>query len=165
MVLKGEKFEAKSKRLIHGVQIKQLRWIPDERGKLMEILRCDDPTFEQFGQLYVTTCYPGVVKAWHYHQNQADNMVVIKGMAKVALCDQRKDSPTKGLVNEFFMGEDNPMLVHIPAMVLHGFKAYGSEPAYIVNTVTQPYNHKEPDEFRIDPFDNDIPYDWELKKW
>ena len=164
MPAKGKKFQAKPKQLIHGVQLKQLRWIPDERGKLMEMLRCDDPVFEKFGQVYVTTCYPGVVKAWHYHQNQADNMVVIKGMARVALYDPRENSPTRGLVNEFFIGEDNPVLLHIPALVLHGFKACGTEPAYVVNTVTQPYNHQQPDEFRIDPFDNDIPYDWSLKQ-
>lgn len=159
-----KKYEAKSKQLIDGVQIKQLKWITDERGKLMEILRCDDPLFDKFGQVYVTTCYPGVVKAWHYHQHQADNMSVIKGMARIALCDQREGSATNGLVNEFFIGEDNPVLIHIPEKVLHGFKAYGTEPAFIVNTVTQPYNHKEPDEFRIDPFENDIPYDWALKQ-
>ena len=76
MIAKGKKFEAKSKQLINGVQVKQLRWIPDERGKLMEMLRCDDPMFEKFGQVYVTTCYPGVVKAWHYHRNQAANNVI-----------------------------------------------------------------------------------------
>jgi len=164
MQAKGKKFQAKPEQLIHGVQLKQLRWIPDERGKLMEMLRCDDTMFEKFGQVYVTTCYPGVVKAWHYHQNQSDNMVVIKGMARVALYDTRENSPTRGLVNEFFIGEDNPMLIHIPALVLHGFKAYGLEPAYVVNTVTEPYNHRQPDEFRIDPFDNDIPYHWALKQ-
>lgn len=164
MAAKGRKFETKPKQFIHGVKVKQLRWVPDERGKLMELLRCDDPVFEQFGQVYITTCYPGVVKAWHYHRNQSDNIVVIKGMARVALYDQREASPTKGLVNEFFTGEDNPLLIHIPALVRHGFKAYGSEPAYVVNTVTQPYNHKEPDEFRVDPFDNDIPYEWALKQ-
>ena len=164
MPTKDKKTQAKPKELIQGVQVKQLKWIPDERGKLMEMLRCDDTVFEKFGQVYVTTCYPGVVKAWHYHRNQSDNMVVVKGMAKVALYDQREDSPTKGIVNEFFIGEDNPMLIHIPKMVLHGFKAYGSELAYVVNTVTQPYNHQQPDELRIDPFDNDIPYDWALKQ-
>jgi len=130
----------------------------------MEILRCDDNTFEKFGQVYVTTCYPGVAKAWHYHQHQADNMSVIKGMARIALCDRREGSTTYGLINEFFIGEDNPVLIHIPEKVLHGFKAYGTEPAYIVNTVTQPYNHQDPDEFRVDPFENDIPYDWTLKQ-
>jgi dTDP-4-dehydrorhamnose 3,5-epimerase len=161
---KGKKYEVKSKQLIAGVQVKPLKWIPDERGKLMEILRCDDAMFERFGQVYVTTCYPGVVKGWHYHKKQDDNMTVIKGMAKVVLYDGRENSPTKGIVNEFFAGEDNPMLITIPAYVAHGFKAYGAEAAYLINTVTEPYNSEAPDEYRIDPFDNDIPYDWSLKQ-
>lgn len=153
-----------SKQLIEGVEVKQLRWITDERGKLMEMLRCDEPLFEKFGQVYVTVGYLGVVKAWHYHKKQRDNQVIVKGMAKIALYDQREDSPTKGMVNEFFIGEDNPILISIPQLVAHGFKAYGSGPAYLVNTVTEPYNHQKPDEFRIDPFDNDIPYNWGLKQ-
>ncbi len=163
MAVKGKKHINPSKQLIHGVQVKQLTWIPDERGKLMEMLRCDDPMFETFGQVYASTCNLGVVKAWHCHRNQRDNMVVVKGMAKVALYDTRQGSPTKGLINEFFIGEDNPMLISIPPMVAHGFKAYGSEPAYLVNIVAEPYNHEKPDEIRIDPFDYDIPYDWALK--
>ena len=153
-----------SEKLITGVQVKKLGWIPDERGKLMEILRCDDPMFEKFGQVYVTTCYPGVVKGWHFHQKQRDNMTIIKGMARVALYDGREDSPTRELINEFFIGEYNPMLISVPPMVLHGFKACGLEPAYMINTVTQAYNHQEPDEIRFDPLDNDIPYDWSLKQ-
>lgn len=164
MQSKGKKYKVPAKQLIQGVQVKRLKWITDERGKLMEMLRSDDPMFQKFGQVYVTTCYPGVVKAWHYHKKQDDNFVVIKGMAKVVLYDDRQGSPTRGLVNEFFAGEDNPVLIHIPRLVIHGFKAYGSEPAHVVNTVTEPYNHEKPDEFRIDPFDNDIPYDWALKQ-
>ena len=164
MAVKGKQFEISSKQLILGVAVKQLKWICDERGKLMEMVRCDDTFFQQFGQVYVTTCNPGVVKAWHYHKKQTDYLVIVKGMAKVVLYDPREDSPTKGLVNEVFAGEDNPLLICIPPMVIHGFKAYGSEPAYLVNTVTEPYNHKQPDEFRIHPFDNDVPYDWALKQ-
>ena len=154
----------KSGSLIAGVRFKPLKWIPDERGKLMEILRCDDTAFQRFGQVYVTTCYPGVVKGWHYHKKQDDNMTVIIGMAKIVLFDARDDSPTKGLINEFFIGEGCPGLITIPVTVAHGFKACGTETAYIVNTVTEPYCREEPDEFRIDPFDNDIPYDWSLKQ-
>ena len=62
---------------IEGVKVKALRVVPDERGRLMEILRCDDPLFEKFGQVYVTTVYPGVVKAWHYHKIQTDNIAVV----------------------------------------------------------------------------------------
>lgn len=160
MSLKGNKFKAEPKRLIEGVQVKSLRWIADERGKLLEMLRADEPLFQKFGQVYVTTGFPGVVKAWHYHQKQTDFLVVIKGMARLALYDPREGSATKGLLNDFFMGEDSPMLVAVPPLVIHGFKAYGAEPAYVMNCVTEPYNHRDPDEFRLEPFTKEIPYDW-----
>ena len=48
--------------MIDGVILKPLKTIPDERGFLMEILRKDDPFFKEFGQVYLTVVYPGVVK-------------------------------------------------------------------------------------------------------
>ena len=150
--------------MIDGVKVKQLRVIADERGRLMEILRADDPEFIKFGQVYMTTVRPGVVKAWHSHKKQTDAMAVVAGMAKIVLYDGRKDSPTHGEVNEFFVGEHNPILVQIPSGVHHGMKGVGEREAIIINTVTEPYNRDEPDEFRLDPHDNDIPYDWALKE-
>ena len=76
--------------MIEGVRLNELKPIPDERGRVMEILRADDELFEKFGQVYMTTAYPGVVKAWHYHKLQTDNMTVIKGMMKIALYDARR---------------------------------------------------------------------------
>ncbi|HPD17260.1 MAG TPA: dTDP-4-dehydrorhamnose 3,5-epimerase family protein [Planctomycetota bacterium] len=149
--------------MIDGVQVKKLRPIADERGKLMEILRCDDPFFQKFGQVYLTTAYPGVVKAWHYHKKQTDHFCVVKGMMKVVLYDDREGSPTRGEANEFFLGEDNPLLVAIPPGVYHGMKGIGTEQAYLINCPTEPYSPAEPDEYRLDPFANSIPYDWALK--
>ncbi|HEV2386409.1 MAG TPA: dTDP-4-dehydrorhamnose 3,5-epimerase family protein [Candidatus Acidoferrales bacterium] len=149
--------------MIHGVRTKTLRAIPDERGRLMEILRADDEIFLKFGQVYMTTAYPGVVKAWHYHQRQIDHFAVVQGTIKLALYDRREDSPTRGEVNEYFLGTHNPQLVQIPALVLHGFKCVGSEEAIVVNCTTEPYNRANPDEFRIDPASGEVPYDWALK--
>jgi len=150
--------------MIDGVKVKKLRVIPDERGWLMECLRSDDDFFIKFGQVYVTAAYFGVVKAWHYHKKQTDNVVVISGMAKVVLYDAREDSPTKGEVNEFFMGERNPLLVQIPAGVYHGFKGISPEKeALVLNVPTELYNYDDPDEYRVDPHDNDIPYSWARK--
>ena len=149
--------------MIDGVIVKKLKVIADERGRLMEMLRCDDPFFEAFGQSYMTTAYPGVVKAWHYHKLQVDHFTVIKGMAKVALYDNRDGSPTKGEVNEFFMGEHNPILVRIPNGVFHGFKSIGTEECVIVNCPNRPYNYAQPDEFRLPAHGPEIPYDWDRK--
>ena len=149
--------------MISGVKIKKLKVIPDERGRLMEILREDDELFSRFGQVYMTTAYPGVVKGWHYHKKQFDNMAVVKGMMKIVLYDGRKDSLTFGELNEFIAGEHNPILVHIPPLVYHGFKCISAEEAIVVNTPTEKYHYSEPDEFRVHPHNSDIPYDWERK--
>jgi dTDP-4-dehydrorhamnose 3,5-epimerase len=149
--------------MIDGVVVKRLRVMPDERGRLMEILRADDEVFEQFGQCYVTTARPGVVKAWHYHKLQSDNFAVVSGMAKIVLFDDRPDSPTRGEVLELFAGEHNPILVHIPPLVYHGFKGISDREAIFVNCPTQPYNRKEPDEFRLPPHSGDVPYEWVRK--
>jgi dTDP-4-dehydrorhamnose 3,5-epimerase len=94
--------------MIHGVRTKALRVIPDERGRLMGIFRSDEEVFIRFGQIYMTTAYPGVVKGWHYHKKEMDNFAVVKGMIKIVLYDRRENSPTRGEVNEFFLGEHNP---------------------------------------------------------
>ena len=149
--------------MIDGVLIKKLKVIPDERGRLMEIFRRDDEFFEGFGQVYLTTTYSGVIKAWHCHKIQSDNIAVVRGMLKLALYDMREDSPTKGELNEFFIGEHNPILVHVPSNIYHGWKCVGSEEALVVNCPTEPYNYSEPDEYRL-PYDTDqIPYDWGIK--
>jgi dTDP-4-dehydrorhamnose 3,5-epimerase len=154
----------KAKRLIDGVSVKELRLIPDERGYLMEMLRSDDEIFQEFGQVYLSVAYPGVVKGWHYHKVQTDFFTIVKGMMKVVLYDDRPDSPTRGEINEFFMGELNPILITIPPGVLHGMKAIGNAPGYLVNCPTKSYKYDEPDEFRVDPHDGTVPYDWGLEE-
>ena len=128
----------------------------------MEILRFDDEIFNQFGQVYLTTAYPGVVKAWHYHKKQTDNFTCIKGMMKVVLYDSREGSPTRGQLNEFFLGDRNPLLISVPPLVYHGFKAIGEETAFFLSVPTFVYDYDDPDEFRLPPDTKDIPYDWIL---
>ncbi len=159
-------FQAPSKKLIDGVIVKPLKVIADERGRLMEILRSDEPHFEKFGQVYLTTAYPEVVKAWHYHKQQTDHFAVVKGMLKLVLYDDREGSPTRGLVNEFFLGEHSPILVRVPKLVFHGFKGIGTEEALVINIPTEVYKYADPDEYRAPAHvheGNGIPYDWARK--
>jgi len=149
--------------LIRGVRTKLLRVIPDERGRLFEMLRRDEPLFMKFGQVYCTTVNCGVVKGWHYHKKQVDNFVCVSGMIKLVAYDSRPRSSTKGVVNEFFIGTHNPLLVQIPAGVYHGFKGLSHREAIVINMPTEPYHHARPDEYRLDPHHSDIPYDWSRK--
>lgn len=145
---------------IHDVKTKRLKLIPDERGYLMEILRADDEEFfSKFGQVYVSATYPGVVKAWHYHKLQVDNFVCVAGMVKLVLVDTRDGSPTKGAVNEFFLGTENRTMVQVPNLVYHGWKCISPEMSMVVNIPNEPYRYADPDEFRLDPHGT-LDYDW-----
>jgi dTDP-4-dehydrorhamnose 3,5-epimerase len=147
---------------IDGVWVKSLTVIPDERGRLMEILRADDEGFRSFGQVYVSTTYPSVVKAWHLHKVQEDNFCCVRGMVKLVLYDGREGSPTKGTVNEFFLGDHNPQLVRVPAGVHHGWKCISEHESIVVNVPSEPYHREAPDEHRV-PWDSpEIPYSWDI---
>jgi dTDP-4-dehydrorhamnose 3,5-epimerase len=149
--------------LIDGVKIQKLNPILDERGYLQECFRSDWETFEKFGQAYITVAFPNVVKAWHSHKIQTDNMVCIQGNGKLVLCDDRKNSPTYMKINEIYFGEKNPILVSIPPNIWHGFKAMGGEKIMVLNVPTELYNYEEPDEYRL-PYDSPkINYNWDIK--
>lgn len=146
---------------IEGVLIVPLKQIPDERGKIMHMLRCDDPHFEQFGEIYFSVVYPGVVKGWHLHKRMTLNYAVPVGMIKLVLYDDRERSPTRGKLMELFVGESNYVLVKIPPGIWNGFKGIGVTPAIVANCATLPHDSEEI--VRMDPFSNPIPYDWGLK--
>jgi dTDP-4-dehydrorhamnose 3,5-epimerase len=151
--------------MIEGVGIKALKLIRDDRGFLMEMLRCDEAMFEAFGQVYLTGCLAGVAKAWHYHKEQTDHFVCVAGKALVVLYDMREDSRTRGIAQEFILaappgGEQTPILVKVPPMVVHGFTVAEGEEAQIINIPTRPYRYANPDECRLPWNSEAIPYRW-----
>lgn len=148
------------KALINGVRARRARVLPDERGRLGEIMRADDPWFERFGQVYFTTTYPTVVKAWHYHKLQTDHFYCLRGTVKLGLFDAREASETNGEVNEVYLSEYLPALVRIPPGVYHGWMCVSDVESVVINLTTECYNYADPDEHRADPHDNDIPYVW-----
>lgn len=147
--------------MISGVIIKQLKKIPDERGKILHMLRADDEIFESFGEIYFSVVFPGVIKGWHLHKKMTLNYAVPVGMIKLVLYDAREDSSTKGELNELFIGEDNYCLVKIPFGIWNGFKGIGTSYALVANCATIPHDPEEI--IRKDPFSSDIPYDWGLR--
>lgn len=146
---------------IHDLRITPLRRIPDERGAVLHMLRSDDAAFEQFGEIYFSMVYPGVVKGWHRHRRMTLNYAVPVGMVKLVCYDDRAGSPTAGVVQELHVGELNYVLVTIPPLILNGFKGEGTVPALVANCATEPH---DPDEIeRLDPAAGRIPYDWAVR--
>lgn len=143
---------------IEGVSVIPLKRIPDERGTIQHMLRSTDPHFTQFGEIYFSSIYPGVVKGWHLHQEMTLNYSVVVGMVKLVIFDDREGSTTRGNLMEVFMGDKNPCLVQVPPDTWNGFKGIGLSEAIVANCCTHPHDPSRSK--RMDPYQNHIPYDW-----
>jgi len=147
--------------MIDGVIINSLKQIPDERGKVMHMLRDDSEGFVGFGEIYFSCVFPGAIKGWHIHKKMTLNYAVPQGAIKFVLYDDRLESPTKGEVQEFFLGPENYYLVTVPPMIWTGFKGIGTATAIVANCASIAHDPDEID--RRDPFDPYIPYDWSIQ--
>lgn len=147
--------------MIEGVIITPLKQILDERGKIMHMLRNDAENFIGFGEIYFSCIHPNAIKGWHIHNEMILNYAVPHGNIKFVLYDDRINSPTRGEVQEIFMGPDNYCLVTVPPLVWNGFKGIGQEMAIVANCTSITHRVDEID--RLDPFDTLIPYNWEIK--
>jgi dTDP-4-dehydrorhamnose 3,5-epimerase len=146
---------------IEGLRVTPLRRIPDERGAVFHMLRCDSEGFERFGEIYFSMVYPGAIKAWHLHKEMTLNYAVPVGMIKLVCYDDRESSSTRGNLVELHVGALNYALVTIPPLVWNGFKGEGDQPALVANCATVLHH---PDEIeRLDPFTRDIPYEWPIR--
>ena len=153
--------------LIAGVQLKELKSFPDERGFFRELVRVSDPIFdnsgENFGQWSHSRTGKNTTKAWHFHHLQTDWWYIGCGAVHAALFDLRDESPTKGRMMEFVLGDPNEIdgalsaVVRIPPGVLHGYKTItdSSDLFYITDRVYNPQ-----DEGRH-PFNSPlVPHNW-----
>jgi dTDP-4-dehydrorhamnose 3,5-epimerase len=152
-------YSDEGKRMISGVNLIPLKKIPDERGLVMHMLRNDDPHFIQFGEIYFSVIYPGIIKGWHLHKYITLNYAIIVGMVKLVLYDHRQESPTFQEFQEIYTGEDNYQLIQIPPNIFTGIKGIGIKPAIIANCATHPHDFNEI--IRVNPLTNEIPYQWD----
>jgi dTDP-4-dehydrorhamnose 3,5-epimerase len=145
--------------LPHGVVLKDIHTQVDERGTICEMfdLRWNwhpDPLVFA----YVFTIRPGFIKGWGLHKRHEDRYFLLYGEMQVVLYDERPESPTRGLVSQVYLSEFRRRLMNIPAGVWHADRNLASKDCVVVNFPTIPYDHANPDKFRL-PLDTDrIPF-------
>ncbi len=131
----------------------------DDRGSLCELF---DPRWGWSGHdlvyAYVTTVRPGMIKGWGMHLDHEDRYFILFGELEVVLYDDRESSPTRGLVSKIYLTEHRRRLMNIPEGVWHAIRNVGSTDVTVINFPTKPYDHENPDKYRL-PVDTDqIPY-------
>lgn len=147
---------------IEGVKIRRLTPIEDARGEVAEVYR---PSWgfhpDPLVFVYQVRIRPNKIKGWVVHQKQDDRIFNCVGTMRVVLFDYREESPTFKMINEFVLSERSPSLIIIPKGVFHAVQNIGTMDAVFINMPTRPFNHEDPDKFRL-PIKNEIiPYDFE----
>jgi dTDP-4-dehydrorhamnose 3,5-epimerase len=146
-------------RLTHGVLVRDLTTLADERGTVTELY---DPRWnfhpDPLVFAYCFTIRPGFVKGWNLHKEHEDRYVVLQGEMQVVFFDPRPDSPTYGEVAKVVTTGHRRQVVTVPKFVWHADHNIGSTDVVAVNFPTTPYQHENPDKYRL-PIDTDlIPY-------
>jgi dTDP-4-dehydrorhamnose 3,5-epimerase len=145
--------------LIIGVELRRTPTHADERGTLCEVFDLrwgftDDPLV----YAYHVTIRPGQLRGWVVHRVQNDRLFAYAGVLRIVLYDARAGSDSFGRLNVFHLGEHDRALLNIPAGVFHAVQNVGDSEAAFINLPSQPYQHDDPDKYRLPPDNDVIPY-------
>jgi dTDP-4-dehydrorhamnose 3,5-epimerase len=154
-------------KLPDGVTFKEIPTHIDERGSVFELydLRWDwHPEPLVFSYAY--TVRPRVVKGWSLHKEHEDRYFIMSGELEVVFFDARPESSTYQQISKVVLSEFNRRIMNIPRYVWHAVHNIGLKDAMVVNFPTIPYDHDDPDKYRL-PLDTDqIPYRFEnVRGW
>jgi dTDP-4-dehydrorhamnose 3,5-epimerase len=146
---------------IEGVKLKKLSYIEDDRGSVLEVYHPGwgfhpDPMV----YLYQVIIRPNKIKGWVLHKKQDDRIYCYQGVMRWALFDNRPESPTYKMINDITISERSPAILTVPKGVYHAVHNIGTHDLIFFNLPTKPYNHSDPDKYRL-PLKNDlIPFDF-----
>jgi len=149
---------------IQGVELFWPLQLEDERGRIRRMCRKHDPHVGLVGmeEIYFSTVYPGVVKAWHHHKEMTLRYACVYGSVHVGLYDDREGSSTRGQSITYFLDDwgQNYFVLCIPPFVWNGFRCDPKWPdmAVIANCASQVHSPDEIVRMKIEdaPFD----FDW-----
>ncbi|MCA6441130.1 MAG: dTDP-4-dehydrorhamnose 3,5-epimerase family protein [Chitinophagaceae bacterium] len=145
--------------IIDNVTLTPLKQFVDPRGAVFHYLKSSSPTFVSFGEAYFSKINEAVVKGWKKHKRITQNFCVPFGAVKIVIYDDRKDSKTAGMVNEYLLDDlDHYCLLSVPPMVWYSFMCVSKGHALLANIIDEPHSPEESD--TADLNSNAIPYDW-----
>jgi dTDP-4-dehydrorhamnose 3,5-epimerase len=144
---------------VEGVSIRDLTTHTDGRGTVTELY---DPRWQWHPDpLVFAFCFtlrPGYAKGWNLHKLHDDRYCLLQGEMELVLYDVRPDSSTCGLVSRIVLSEHHRRLVSVPKFVWHADVNIGQRDCVATNFPTSPYDHADPDKYRL-PLDTPlIPY-------
>ena len=141
--------------LIDGVRVIEIANVVKDNGHLTEIFRASwvGETASRVEQVFQAVLNRGAISAWHAHEKTNDRLFVSFGTARIVLYDDREESPTRGMINEFRFGTIRPALIIVPTRVWHGLQNIDDGVTIVLKLVDRAYEYEDPDHWRV-PFDS-----------
>ena len=129
----------KNQKIIEGVLFSPLKKITHQKGDLFHVIRNFDEGYNGFGEAYISTIKHKETKAWKRHFQMTSNFVVPHGKVKIVIFDDRKESPTKGIFNEYILSIDNYLRLTIPPNLIYGFMGIDKSLNMVINIADIPH--------------------------
>ena len=138
-------------RSIHDLLFLPTIPITYEDGLITNVARMDQKLIgSPIVQVHLNHTQSGKIRAWGLHKENTDRLFLVSGQVKFAVFDGRKNSPTYGVINEFFVSDRSPGLLIIPPNLYHGWKNIGNTDSIIINMPTSLYDYENPDAYHLD---------------
>ena len=97
---------------IDGVLLTPLKQITHPKGDVFHAMKCVDPGFEGFGEVYFSSVLQGLVKAWKRHSRMTLNLVCIVGKIHFVL-----NKYLQPIITQYFI--DNKSEIWLLFLIAH----------------------------------------------
>jgi dTDP-4-dehydrorhamnose 3,5-epimerase len=145
---------------IKGVVLTPLKVINVEEGDVFHAIKINDPGYVGFGEAYFSTVHAGVIKTWKRHSRMTLNLVVIRGLIRFVVHDDRPLSPSLGMTAEYFVGlPNNYFRLTIPPGLWMSFQGMDTETSILLNVSNIAHDPAEADRVGKD----DFAFNWSSK--
>tara|TARA_B110000091_G_C13762112_1_gene452646 strand:- start:627 stop:1073 length:447 start_codon:yes stop_codon:yes gene_type:complete len=145
---------------IDGVLLTPLKVIHVAEGDVFHALKVNDPGYVKFGEAYFSTIHADDIKPWKRHSRMTLNLVVINGLIRFVVHDDRPLSRTFGVTSEYVVGlPDNYSRLTIAPGLWMSFQGLGLESSLLLNIADIPHDPAEADRGEKDDFN----FDWSIK--
>lgn len=119
--------------MLEQIKITPLKTFSDERGNVKHMMKCTDPVFSTFGEVYFSTVLPGNIKGWYRNKTTTVNYAVVEGTIQLVVADGEN-------TKEILLGEDNHCLVTIPPGIWRAFRPQGGKKAIVADLTDKPHD-------------------------
>ena len=144
---------------IEGVKLQEIPNLVTRNGVMTEVFRRSWGIVDcAIDQMIHVALRANALSAWHMHENKIDHIMVVSGTIKAVLFDGRESSPTHKRIEVHHLSPMRPTLIVIPPGIWHGLQNLEPHDSSFVNFFDTSYDHRDPDDWRLDPDCEEIPY-------